>query len=119
MTKYNVIAANEFEAWLNQQEKDLYERVYMYLNLLAIEGPNLTRPHSDTLKGSSIKNLKELRIQYQGNPYRILYVFDPKQQAFVMLGGNKASDKRWYKKAINQAEAIYAEYVAKLKGDKQ
>jgi hypothetical protein len=114
---HKVILSDEFTLWLRQQHQNLAERIATYLKLLASEGSKLGRPYADTLKGSSIKNLKELRIQYQGSPYRVLYVFDPKQQAFVILGGNKENDKQWYKKAISQAEVIYAKHLADLEGD--
>jgi hypothetical protein len=48
----------------------------------------------DTLKGSEIPNLKELRIQHAGKPYRVLFVFDPRRVAILLLGGRK-SDNRW------------------------
>jgi hypothetical protein len=33
--------------------------------------------------------MKELRVQYDGSPYRILFAFDPKRQAILSttLGG--------------------------------
>lgn len=77
-------------------------------------GPNLGRPYADTLHGSSLANLKELRVQHRSQPYRILYAFDPKREALLLLGGNKAGDKRWYRKAIPRAEAIYARHLEEL-----
>lgn len=33
-----------------------------------------------------------LRVQHAGEPYRILFAFDPKRQAVLLLGGNKSGD---------------------------
>ena len=62
------------------------------------------RPYADTIKGSTFTNMKELRVQHDGNPYRILFVFDPQRQAVLLVGGNKGGDKRWYEKNIPIAE---------------
>lgn len=35
------------------------------------------------------KKLRELRIQHAGQPHRVLYAFDPKRNAVLLLGGNK------------------------------
>ena len=81
------------------------------IGLLERNGPNLSRPFADHIKGSSIKNLKELRIQWHGDPYRILFVFAPKRNAVLLLGGNKAGDKNWYDKNIPIAEQRFKEHL--------
>ncbi|MEI6775941.1 MAG: type II toxin-antitoxin system RelE/ParE family toxin [Chloroflexales bacterium] len=53
----------------------------MYAQLLARFGPSLGRPQVDTLKGAKLMHLKELRVQHQGAPWRVLFAFDPKRQA--------------------------------------
>jgi hypothetical protein len=68
----------------------------------------------DTLKASAFKNLKELRIQYQGEPWRILFAFDPKRQAILLVGGNKTGNDRWYQKNIPIAEERYSRYLETL-----
>jgi hypothetical protein len=76
----------------------------------------LGRPYVDTIKGSAFTNMKELRVQYDGNPYRILFAFDPQRQAVLLIGGNKRGDKRWYEKNIPIAERRFAEYLAETNG---
>jgi hypothetical protein len=68
----------------------------------------------DTLKGSSIANLKELRVQHAGHPYRILFAFDPRRNAYLILGGDKTGDANWYVDAIRRAEAIYARHLKEI-----
>ena len=55
-------------------------------------------------------------MQHQGQPYRILYAFDPAREALLLLGGNKSGDKRWYRKAIPRAEAIFVRHLEDLEG---
>jgi hypothetical protein len=55
--------------------------------------------------------MKELRVQHDGNPYRILFAFDPQRQAVLLIGGSKGGDKRWYEKNIPIADRRFAEYL--------
>lgn len=112
---YSVIYLDEFAAWLRAQEEDLQDRTVAQLELLKEYGPLLGRPYVDTLKGSEIANLKELRFAYDRAPIRILFAFDPKQQAVIILGGNKAVDKRWYETNIPIAEKLYKAHIERQK----
>lgn len=73
-------------------------------------GPSLGRPKVDTLKGSKIKNLKELRVQSKGRPFRVLFFFDTAQNAVLLLGGNKQNRKKFYEKNIKLAEKLFDKY---------
>ena len=42
-----------------------------YLSLLEKQGPNLKRPYADIVRGK----IRELRIHYSSNQFRILYFF--------------------------------------------
>lgn len=75
------------------------------------QGPNLKRPHADTLEGSSFPNLRELRIQHEGRPYRVLYAFDPRRVGILLLGGDKTGNPRWYKESIPKADEIYRRHL--------
>lgn len=111
---YTVNASKEFGEWFGVQDKALRRVVGAYIGLLEEQGPQLRRPYADTLEGSKISNLKELRIQHRGEPYRILYAFDPKRQALLLIGGNKAGDKRWYKRMMPLAETIFERHLETL-----
>ncbi|MBZ0186674.1 MAG: type II toxin-antitoxin system RelE/ParE family toxin, partial [Candidatus Obscuribacterales bacterium] len=57
---------------------------------------------------------KFLRIYIAVNrraPIRILFAFDPKQQAVIILGGSKQNDKRWYNTNIPIAEKLFKEHL--------
>ena len=112
---YTVNTSEAFEDWFTSQEEGLQNRITAMVSLLEEQGPQLRRPFADTLEGSSLSNLKELRVQHRGDPYRILFAFDPKREALLLIGGNKAGDKRWYKKMIPVAEAIFEKHLENLK----
>lgn len=99
-----------FEALSEAEQMDMLTGVY----LLEEQGPNLPRPYADTLKGSNFNNMKELRVQHKGKPYRILYAFDPNREGILILGGNKGGDKRWYNKNIVLADKLYQNHLDKL-----
>jgi hypothetical protein len=58
--------------------------------------------------------MKELCIQYQGEPWRILFAFDPLRQAILLVGGNKTGNKRWYEENLPIAERRYELYLETL-----
>jgi hypothetical protein len=62
-----------FKDWLDEQEEDIQDSILAALGLLKQEGPLLGRPYVDTLKDSQYPNLKELRVQHSGDPWRILF----------------------------------------------
>ncbi len=82
----------------------------MGVEILRNIGPGLGRPWVDTIKGSKLKNLKELRIDVKQNVFRILFVFDPKRVAILLVGGDKRGQKRFYERIIPLAESIYDSY---------
>ncbi|MFM6281132.1 MAG: type II toxin-antitoxin system RelE/ParE family toxin, partial [Dolichospermum sp.] len=54
--------------WFYQQEQEFQNEAFAVLGILAEFGPGLGRPRVDTLQGAAFSNMKELRIQYQGEP---------------------------------------------------
>lgn len=60
----------------------------------------------DTLTGSRHKNLKELHPGSSGrSEIRILFAFDPRRQAILLVAGDKAGAwKKWYATNIPLAE---------------
>jgi hypothetical protein len=58
--------------------------------------------------------MKELVIQHAGRPYRVLYAFDPRRSAVLLLGGDKTSDDRWYEKFVPRADRLYDEHLAEI-----
>ncbi len=115
--EWNVVFDPDFRIWFYQQEQGFQDEAFAVLAILEEFGPQLGRPRVDTLEGSSFNNMKELRIQYKGEPWRILFAFDPERQAILLVGGNKTSNKRWYKENIPIADKRYKRYLETSKGE--
>lgn len=69
-TTYVVKVTQQFKDWLAEQPLAIQKRIAQSIILLQEYGYNLSRPHADTLYGSKFGNMKELRIQIKGEPYR-------------------------------------------------
>jgi len=88
-----------------------------HVELLKEIGPELGRPHADTLKGSRHANMKELRVQCAGGVWRLAFAFDPRRSAILLVGGDKAgvSEKRFYRTLIATADERLDDHLAALK----
>jgi hypothetical protein len=84
------------------------------VRLLQERGPNLKRPYADTVSGSQYPNMKELRCQHDGRPYRVLYAFDPRRTGVLLIGGDKTGNAHWYEEYVPRADAIYAQHLQEL-----
>jgi hypothetical protein len=58
--------------------------------------------------------MRELRIQFEGRPYCVLYAFDPRRTAILLLGGDKTGDQRWYEVNVPRADALYEKHERTL-----
>lgn len=115
---WNVEVTDEFQTWFTGLTSGEQIEVARKIKLLEEKGPELGRPNADTIQGSNIPNLKELIIQYGGDPYRVLFVFDPRRTAILLMGGEKTGKgKAWYKTAVPQAEKIYEQYLKEIKDE--
>ena len=70
-------------------------RILNSVMLLRELGPTLGRPHADLVTTLAYPNMKELRTQHDGKPYRTLFVFDPRRVAILLIGGDKTGNDRW------------------------
>jgi hypothetical protein len=70
--------------------------------------------HSSGIRGSRYSHLRELRVQHRGRPYRILYAFDPRRVAVLLIGGDKTGEDRWYRVFVPLADRLYDEHMAAL-----
>ena len=84
------------------------------LDVLEEEGPQLGRPYVDTVEESVFPNMKELRVQHKGDPWRILFAFDFERAAVLLVGGNKRGNKRWYLEHIPIADERFQEHQHQL-----
>jgi hypothetical protein len=103
------------ESWflkLCETDTDSAALIVEAIDQLAQRGPAIGRPLVDTLKGSLLSNLKELRPpSRRRTEIRMLFVFDSERQAIFLVAGDKAGRwSRWYEDAIPLAESRYVEY---------
>jgi hypothetical protein len=112
---YEVEFTDEFRVWYEDGLSLLeQESVTRAVGLLAQSGPNLPFPYSSGISGSRYSHMRELRIQHEGRPYRVLYAFDPRRAAMLLLGGDKTGDDRWYEKMVPKADALYERHLRQI-----
>jgi hypothetical protein len=117
---YEIERTEEFTAWWNNLTEKEQIAVAKIVGVLAEKGPNLKRPYVGKVEGSKkIPNLKELIIQFAGDPYRVFFMFDVRSVGILLLGAQKTGGKKaqtaWYKARIAELDPIYEQYVRELK----
>jgi len=119
--RWEVEYTDEFGEWWNDLDADAQEDIDVAVRLLEAIGPALTRPYADTVKGSRYPNMRELRVQSQGRPMRILYAFDPRRTAILLIGGDKTGldDRRFYSTYIPKADRLYSERLEAIKREEE
>ena len=104
----------EFSAWFDGLTEQEQATVQVSLRRLQQEGLSLGWPHSSSIKGSR-HALRELRPKQGRSPLRPFYVFDPRRNAVLLTGGDKAGDNRFYDRIVPIADAIIDRHLADLK----
>jgi hypothetical protein len=103
-----------FGSWWEELSAADQERVTAAVEILEQGGPALGRPLVDTIKRSRHANMKELRPR--GGHLRILFAFDPRRTAILLLGGDKRDHwQGWYAKNIPAADELYNEHLRTLR----
>jgi len=108
---WEVEYTDEFELWWSKLNEGEQSEVAAYVGLLEQCGPALKFPHSSGIQGARHRHMRELRIQHQGKPYRVLYAFDPRRTVILLIGGKKIGDDRWYEKYIPRADDLYEQHL--------
>jgi len=111
---WEVEFTDEFGQWWEGLTEDEQDSIDVTVRLLEELGPHLPFPHCSDIKGSRHNQMRELRVQRKGEPYRILYAFDPRRAAILLIGGKKTGDDRWYKTFVPLADKLYDEHLARL-----
>jgi hypothetical protein len=109
---WEVEYTDQFGDWwdsLSDFEKDL---VGNRIDKLEEMGPGLGRPLVDQITSSRHANMKELRC----GSIRVLFAFDPRTTAILLLGGNKRGTwNNWYRENIPIADRLYDEYLDEIR----
>jgi hypothetical protein len=112
---WDVEFTDQFGEWWDVLDEDARVAINAVVLVLERLGPALTRPYADTVKGSRHPNMRELRVQHQGRPFRLLYAFDPRRTAIILVGGDKGGNDRWYDVNIPIADKLYDEHLQEIK----
>lgn len=80
---------NEFLTEFDTYDMVVQDKILALVEVLRIYGPDLGRPYADTLAGTKIKNLKELRANVAGRAWRVAYAFDHQRQAILLCAGTR------------------------------
>lgn len=68
----------------------------------------------DRIQTSRHHDMKELRAA-KGGALRVLFMFDPRRQVILLLGGDKSGAwNDWYEWAIPAADDLYDVYLDEL-----
>lgn len=106
--EWEIYIVNEVRDWIASLDDATHARVVQAIDLLAEAGPGLGRPLVDSIRGSTMANLKELRP----GTVRILFAFDPWRSSILLVAGDKAGQwNAWYREAIPLAEHRYEVYL--------
>lgn len=111
---WEVEYTDEFGEWWEGLYGEEQESVRAGVLGLEDKGPALGRPLADTVAGSRHPNMKELRPP--GSNIRVLFAFDPRRAAILLVGGDKTG--RWrefYEQKIPEADRLYDEHLDQLR----
>lgn len=112
--EWEVEYTDEFERWWNALNMEEQEEIEAKVELLEEFGPTLPRPHSDVIVTSKHSNMKELRAQVHRSQIRVLYAFDPRRTALLLIGGDKTGNPRWYEQFVPIADRLFDEHLREL-----
>ena len=114
---WEVEFALEFGDWWNNLRAAEQQSVDFTVSMLQELGPTLRMPHSSGVAASRHGHMRELRIQHEGRPYRVLYAFDPRRAAILRIGGDKTGNNRWYEQYVPIADTIYDRHLRELRNE--
>jgi hypothetical protein len=97
------------------------DEILALARLLQHSGPQLGRPHVDTLKDSRHANMKELRFDAEDGVWRIAFAFDPRRHAILLVAGDKSggSQKRFYRELIRRADLRFDAHLDRLQKERK
>lgn len=112
---WDVEYTDDFGLWWDTLDVEEQNAIDVAVGLLEEKGPGLPFPLSSGIQKSRHGHMRELRIQHRGKPYRILYAFDPRRVAILLIGGQKTGDDRWYEKFVPRADKLYDEHLREIR----
>lgn len=114
---WEVEFTDEFEQWWHTLSESEQGKVDARVSLLMERGPNLGFPFSSQVKTSRFPEMRELRAQAGGDPLRMLYAFDSRRTAILLVAGDKTGDDRWYEKYVPVADRLFEQHLKTIEKD--
>ena len=114
---WDVEYTDVFEEWWGGLTDDEQDSVAFGVRLLEERGVSLDHPYSSKVEQSRHGRMRELRVQHEGRPYRVLYAFDPRRTAILLIGGDKTGQGRWYEEYVPKADDLYDAHLEALKSE--
>lgn len=114
---WTVLEHPDFAAERERLSPDVQDKLASVILALQKAGPQLGRPHVDTLEGSRHKKMKEIRFSV-GGAWRFAFAFDEERNAIVLCGGNKEgiAKRRFYKQLIDLADKRFDDWLGQTQG---
>jgi hypothetical protein len=114
--EWDVRFAPAFAAEAKEFARSVQLELAALSGLLRQFGPQLRRPHCDTLNGSRHANMKELRFTLPDGEWRVAFAFDPQRQAILLVGGSKSgiNEKQFYRDLIRIADDRFDAHLASI-----
>jgi hypothetical protein len=118
---WEVAFGDEFDGEFEKLAEAVQDELLATAKLLQHFGPQLGRPHADTLNDCAFANMKELRFEADDGVWRVAFAFDPERKAILLVAGDKSgvSEKRFYKALIATADKRYQRHLDALKAVKK
>ncbi len=121
MPNWTVDLFPQVEEFLNGLAPAELARVSSVISLLEQAGSRLPEPHSKLIRSPNNWKLRELRIRYGQHCYRILYAFDTRRHACLLVAADKAEYgfEAFYDDHVSTADRLMKEHEQALKAKAQ
>src|SRR6266436_5083501 len=119
--RWIVELGDEFQPEYDDLPEEVQDELLVMTRLLQQFGPQLKRPHADTMNGSRHANMKELRFDAADGVWRVAFAFDPRRKAILLVAGDKSgsSEKRFYRQLIAKADERFDGHLSRLKKERK
>jgi hypothetical protein len=108
---WEVEFTDEFESWWDGLSEEEQDKIAVAVLKLKEAGPTLGFPDTSDVAQSRHSGMRELRVQIHGKPFRVLYAFDPRRVAILLIGGDKTGNDRWYDTQVPVADRLFDEHL--------
>lgn len=115
--QWEVRFADEFDPEFDELPEIVQDELLARAKLLEAFGPELGRPHVDTLNASRHPNMKELRFNADDGVWRVAFAFDPERIAILLVAADKAGikERRFYRRLIKVADERFDNHLQREK----